>query len=68
MDLPVSPCIRMCCLDPETDVCTGCFRSLTEITGWHGADASERCRILGNCAQRRAEYAARYPGYPGERA
>lgn len=60
MTLPVSPCIRQCCLDPATDVCLGCFRSLEEITGWHDADTAERVQILENCARRREEHMRRF--------
>lgn len=51
--LPASPCVRMCCLDDQTDTCVGCFRTLQEITGWSNADAPERLRILERCQQRR---------------
>ena len=61
MTLPESPCIRVCCLDPATDVCVGCFRSISEITGWHSADEAERRQILENCDRRRAAHHARYP-------
>lgn len=58
-ELPASPCVRDCCLDPQSDTCVGCFRTLQEITGWHTADAAEREQILARCAARRAAYEAR---------
>ena len=58
---PASPCVRNCCLDPDTDVCLGCFRALSEITGWSEATAEARAAILARCAARRAEHDARYP-------
>jgi uncharacterized protein len=62
-DLPASPCIRMCCLDNDTDICTGCFRSLDEIRHWRASNAGERAQILTNCQARRAAHEARY-GHP----
>lgn len=46
-----SPCIRNCTLD-EDDVCLGCFRDITEICAWAGADDDERRRILDAAAAR----------------
>ncbi|MFY2763475.1 DUF1289 domain-containing protein [Arenimonas sp. MALMAid1274] len=51
--LPDSPCVRNCCLD-EQDVCLGCGRLLTEITGWQAAGAEQREAILARAAERRA--------------
>ncbi|KAF7599495.1 MAG: DUF1289 domain-containing protein [Candidatus Dactylopiibacterium carminicum] len=54
-DLPASPCVRRCCLD-DHNVCLGCFRHVSEITGWQEADAVARTAILLRCEQRRAEH------------
>lgn len=29
-----SPCIKLCVIHPETRLCTGCYRSIDEITAW----------------------------------
>ena len=58
-----SPCIRHCCLDPASDVCVGCFRSLAEITGWSKADDAERRAVLMRCEARRSDYQQRYPDW-----
>jgi predicted Fe-S protein YdhL (DUF1289 family) len=47
-----SPCIRNCCLDDD-NICLGCFRSLTEITGWNQADAKTRQLFLENVEGRK---------------
>ncbi|WP_018608490.1 DUF1289 domain-containing protein [Uliginosibacterium gangwonense] len=60
--LPASPCVRMCCLD-DTDTCLGCFRTLSEITGWGYADAEERERILERCTQRKQAYEIAFPRF-----
>ena len=41
------PCRRQCCLDQQ-DVCLGCGRLLSEITGWHQADDRQKQQIVVN--------------------
>lgn len=53
-----SPCVSQCGLDPETNICTGCGRTVDEIRAWKLADNSEKLAILTAMAQRRAERAA----------
>jgi hypothetical protein len=36
--MPASPCIKVCVLDPRTNRCIGCGRSIEEITA-HGESA-----------------------------
>jgi predicted Fe-S protein YdhL (DUF1289 family) len=40
-----SPCIGTCTLGPD-DLCVGCFRSATEITGWLGYTPEQRREIM----------------------
>ncbi len=56
-----SPCVRNCCLDSE-NLCLGCFRTLTEITGWHGLSAGERNQVLKAAAGRRSTRERRLRG------
>jgi predicted Fe-S protein YdhL (DUF1289 family) len=49
-----SPCVRNCCLDDQ-DICLGCYRSITEITGWSAADNHQRNEILLRCDMRREQ-------------
>ena len=49
-----SPCVRNCCLDDQ-DICLGCYRSITEITGWSAADNHQRSEILLRCSLRREQ-------------
>ncbi len=44
-----SPCVRICTLD-DNNVCIGCGRSLTEITGWTRFTNDERRRIIDRLA------------------
>ena len=43
-----SPCIRNCCLD-ETDICLGCYRTLSEITSWSASTDEEKRAIRIQC-------------------
>ena len=47
-----SPCVRNCCLN-ESDICLGCFRSLSEIVSWNGLDAKEKQAVLDLAEARR---------------
>jgi predicted Fe-S protein YdhL (DUF1289 family) len=49
-----SPCNRVCTLDPDTDQCLGCGRSLAEIMAWTRMSEAERARIMDDCKQRLA--------------
>jgi predicted Fe-S protein YdhL (DUF1289 family) len=41
-----TPCIKICSLDPQSRLCTGCGRTLEEIARWSSMDESERRRIM----------------------
>lgn len=45
------PCRRNCCLDQQ-DICLGCGRLLSEITGWHQADDLQKLQIIANASVR----------------
>jgi predicted Fe-S protein YdhL (DUF1289 family) len=47
-----SPCIEVC--RTENGLCTGCLRTLDEITVWSTADDAQRLQILDAVRQRRA--------------
>ena len=54
--MPVaSPCTGICRLDPHTQVCVGCLRSLEEIAAWSRMDDSQRLAVLAVVARRREE-------------
>lgn len=51
-DVP-SPCISVCKMDPDTQLCEGCFRTLDEIADWSRmADEGKRevWRMIGERA------------------
>ncbi|WP_312807002.1 DUF1289 domain-containing protein [Agrobacterium cavarae] len=47
-----TPCIHVCQLSPE-GLCTGCHRTIAEITGWSGFTVAERHRIMSELPRRR---------------
>ena len=46
-----SPCVNICALDDD-DICTGCQRTVAEITRWSRMDNDERRGILALCHER----------------
>ncbi len=49
-----SPCKRNCCLDAD-DICLGCYRHLTEITGWQALTDDKKHQVLLRCQDRREQ-------------
>ena len=45
-------------MDPKTDLCRGCYRTIAEIGGWLMMSHAERLRVLDAIAQRRVEHGA----------
>jgi predicted Fe-S protein YdhL (DUF1289 family) len=50
-----TPCIAVCQIDPRTNLCLGCGRTLTEIARWSGMDSAERRAIMAQLAARMTE-------------
>jgi predicted Fe-S protein YdhL (DUF1289 family) len=48
----VSPCTKVCTIDPRSGLCRGCGRTLDEIGRWTSLGEAERCRIMAELAQR----------------
>jgi predicted Fe-S protein YdhL (DUF1289 family) len=48
----VSPCTKVCTIDPRSGLCHGCGRTLGEIAQWASLGDSERERIMGELPQR----------------
>ena len=49
---PRSPCVSVCVLD-DSDVCTACYRSASEITDWFMASPEQKRDILRRARERR---------------
>jgi len=43
---PVSPCIGVCVMSPQTQLCEGCFRTLDEIAGWWDYSPVQKQAVL----------------------
>ena len=52
-----SPCVKVCIMDPQRDVCMGCARTLDEIARWGGMSDAEREEVLSLLPARRARLA-----------
>jgi predicted Fe-S protein YdhL (DUF1289 family) len=50
-----SPCIAVCVIDPASQLCLGCGRTLPEIARWHRLTRSERLTIMASLPARMAE-------------
>jgi uncharacterized protein len=50
-----TPCIAVCMIDPRTNLCFGCGRTLPEIARWHRMDSAERRAVMARLAQRMTE-------------
>lgn len=37
-----SPCVNICVIHPDARICTGCLRSIEEITAWSKMSNEER--------------------------
>jgi len=48
-----TPCIKICRIDPQSGLCTGCLRTLDEIAEWQGFTESRRTEILSDLGKRR---------------
>lgn len=49
-----SPCVQICALDPVTDICTGCGRTLDEIAEWSAAGPERQREIVTRAAARKS--------------
>jgi predicted Fe-S protein YdhL (DUF1289 family) len=56
-----SPCVKVCVLLPDEDVCAGCFRTLEEIAMWSQLGDPERSKVIASLPERRAKREAAAP-------
>ncbi|AHD09237.1 DUF1289 domain-containing protein [Phaeobacter gallaeciensis] len=57
-----SPCIQICVVHPEARICTGCYRSIDEITRWSKMSNAERAELLETLPDRAKELTKRRGG------
>ena len=60
-----SPCIKICVIHPEARLCTGCLRSIDEITQWSRMGQDQRLQIMAELPERAPRVAQRRGGRAG---
>ena len=63
-----SPCVKVCVVDPETDLCIGCGRKRSEIAGWLGFTPEDRQAIVAQLPGRMETLTSRKRRKGGARA
>jgi predicted Fe-S protein YdhL (DUF1289 family) len=47
-----TPCIAVCMIDPRTNLCLGCGRTLPEIARWPRMESTERQTVMALLPER----------------
>ena len=62
-----SPCIKICVIHPERRLCTGCLRSIDEITAWSRMSPDARRAMMQELPSRAPRISKRRGGREGRR-
>ena len=57
-----SPCVNICIIHPRANICTGCFRSIDEISSWSKMSETERKGIIKELPNRSSKLRVRRGG------
>ena len=57
-----SPCVQICVVHPETRICTGCYRTIDEITDWSRMTPEARRTIMDELSARADQLKVRRGG------
>ncbi len=57
-----SPCIKICVVHPEARICTGCYRSIDEITRWSKMSHEDRAAVMADLPNRESALKKRRGG------
>ncbi|MCX8953698.1 MULTISPECIES: DUF1289 domain-containing protein [unclassified Ruegeria] len=57
-----SPCVQICVVHPAERICTGCYRTIDEISRWSRMDSSERAEIMNDLPSRKPRLSKRRGG------
>ncbi len=60
-----SPCIKICVIQPKSRLCTGCLRSIDEITRWSKMAPEERRKVMAELPTRQGQLTRRRGGRAG---
>ena len=50
----LTPCVKICVIDPQTDLCIGCARTRDEIGGWLEMSDTVRAKVMNALPERMA--------------
>lgn len=57
-----SPCVKICVIHPEARLCTGCLRSIDEITQWSRMTPEARRAVMEDLPSRQPQLSKRRGG------
>ncbi len=57
-----SPCVKICVIHPEARLCTGCLRSIEEITIWSKLSPEARRAVMEDLPNRQGQLRKRRGG------
>ena len=57
-----SPCVKICVIHPSERLCTGCHRTIEEISAWSRLPQIERDRIINELPERASKLKKRRGG------
>lgn len=57
-----SPCIKICVIHPQSRLCTGCLRSIDEITMWSKMTPEARRAVMQELPARQGQLTKRRGG------
>ena len=61
-----SPCVKVCIMDPQRDVCMGCARTLDEIARWGLMSEEQRSTVMAELPARRERLALPPVSFEGD--
>ena len=57
-----SPCVKICVIHPSERLCTGCNRTIEEISAWSRLPQAERDKIINELPERASKLKKRRGG------
>jgi uncharacterized protein len=57
-----SPCVKICVVHPEARICTGCLRTIDEITQWSRMSPEDRRTVMAELPARKSALGQRRGG------
>ena len=57
-----SPCVNICVIHPDARLCTGCLRTIEEITQWHSLSDAARTEVIEALPARKPQLTMRRGG------